>query len=79
MYPHHPIGRRIHYCRSICKRPSAWLMELRSLRVAEKPTHEGVQYERSRRSQEDHWMGDNPREKYLQDRLIRVHTGPPRI
>ena len=54
-------------------------MESRSLKVVEKQAYEGVQYEKPRRSQENHCMGNNLREKYSKNRLKRVHMGPPRI
>ena len=47
--------------------------------MAEKWAHEGIQYKKPRRSQEDHQMRDNPRERYPQDQSKKVYTGPPRI
>ena len=47
--------------------------------MAEKQAHEGVQYKKPKKSQEDHQMWDNPKERYPQDQSKRVYTEPSRI
>lgn len=67
MYPYHLMKKRTHYYGSIYRQSSSWLKKPKSLRVAEKQAHERIQYKRFRKSQKNHWIGDNLKEKYPQN------------
>ena len=69
MYLHHLMGKRTYHYRNIYRQSNPWLKKLKSFRIVEKQAYKKVHYERFRRSQKDYWIGDNLREKYLQNWL----------